>query len=50
MIENPNFSTPQTRFLAKVWLRDRLLAKGLGGSKKRAEQAAAKEAFLSLKD
>ena len=50
VIENPNFSTPQTRFLAEVWLRDRLLAKGLGGSKKRAEQAAAKEAFLSLKD
>ena len=50
VIENPNFSTPQTRFIAEVWLRDRILAKGLGGSKKRAEQAAAKAAFLSVKD
>jgi ribonuclease-3 len=50
VIENPNFQTAQTRFIAEVWLRDRLIAKGLGGSKKRAEQAAAKAAFLSLND
>lgn len=48
--ENPNFQTPEARFISEVWLRDRLLGKGLGGSKKRAEQAAAKEAFLALKD
>ena len=48
VIENPNFQTSQTRFTAQVWLGDRLLGKGLGGSKKRAEQAAAKKAFLSL--
>ena len=48
--ENPNFQTPETRFISEVWLRDSLLGKGLGRSKKRAEQAAAKEAFLSLKD
>ena len=50
VIENSNFRTAQTRFIAEVWLRDRLVAKGLGGSKKRAEQAAAKAAFLLLKD
>ncbi|VEP14815.1 Ribonuclease 3 2 [Hyella patelloides LEGE 07179] len=48
--ENPNFQTPEARFISEVWLRDRLLGKGLGGSKKRAEQAAAKEAFFALKD
>ena len=47
--ENPHFKNTETRFVSEVWLRDRLLGKGLGGSKKRAEQAAAKEAFLSLK-
>jgi ribonuclease III len=50
VVENTNFKNPQTRFLAEVWLRDRLLGKGLGRSKKMAEQAAAKEAFFGLKD
>ena len=48
--ENPQFKSPKTRFFAEVWLSDRLLGKGLGRSKKRAEQAAAKEAFLILSD
>lgn len=50
VIENTNLRNPHTRFLAEVWLRDRLLGKGLGRSKKMAEQAAAKEAFFSLKN
>ncbi len=49
-------STMEHRFVAEVWLRapqsgsrrDRFLGKGWGRSKKAAEQAAAKEAFLSV--
>ncbi len=36
------------RFAASVWVGDRCLGKGTGRSKKAAEQAAAKEAFLSV--
>ncbi|OKH21077.1 ribonuclease III [Hydrococcus rivularis NIES-593] len=36
------------RFTAEVWLNDRKLGVGTGRSKKAAEQAAAKEAFLSV--
>ena len=36
------------RFSAQVWLEDRCLGQGKGRSKKAAEQAAAKEAFLSV--
>lgn len=36
------------RFHAEVWLNDRKLGTGRGRSKKSAEQAAAKQAFLSL--
>jgi ribonuclease-3 len=36
------------RFTAEVWLNDRKLGVGSGRSKKAAEQAAAKEAFLSV--
>jgi ribonuclease-3 len=36
------------RFTAEVWLKDRILGTGKGRSKKAAEQAAAKEAFLSF--
>ncbi|MBE9117017.1 ribonuclease III [Lusitaniella coriacea LEGE 07157] len=36
------------RFAAEVWFQDRCLGKGTGRSKKEAEQAAAKEAFLSV--
>jgi ribonuclease-3 len=34
------------RFTAEVWLQGQRLGKGTGHSKKAAEQAAAKEAFL----
>jgi len=40
-----NSPSPQERFGAEVWLRDRFLGKGKGQSKKAAEQAAAKEAY-----
>ncbi len=46
--ENTQNTTPQSRFIAKVWLRDRFLGQGVGRSKKMAEQAAAKEAFLKI--
>jgi ribonuclease-3 len=38
----------QERFTAEVWLNDCLLGAGKGRTKKAAEQAAAKEAFLSM--
>lgn len=37
------------RFTAEVWLQDQLLGEGQGRSKKAAEQAAAKQAFLALR-
>ena len=37
-----------SRFMAQVWLQESLLGKGHGRSKKASEQAAAKEAFLSI--
>lgn len=37
------------RFTAEVWLQDHRLGEGTGRSKKAAEQAAAKQAFLSLR-
>ncbi len=46
--ENTKNTSPQARFIAKVWLRDRFLGQGVGRSKKMAEQAAAKEAFLKI--
>ena len=48
--ENPKSQKHETRFISEVWLRDRLLGKGSGRSKKRAEQAAAKSAFLTLQE
>ncbi|MBD0361314.1 MAG: ribonuclease III [Coleofasciculus sp. C3-bin4] len=36
------------RFTAEVWLQDRRLGEGKGRSKKAAEQAAAKQAFLEV--
>ncbi len=42
--ENPQ--SDRDRFTAEVWLKDRCLGIGQGRSKKAAEQAAAKEAFL----
>ncbi|MEW6491420.1 MAG: ribonuclease III [Cyanobacteriota bacterium] len=36
------------RFTAEVWLREQRLGEGQGRTKKAAEQAAAKEAFMSL--
>jgi ribonuclease III len=38
----------EERFTAEVWLNDRMLGTGVGRSKKTAEQAAAKEAFLAI--
>ncbi|MBE9125912.1 MULTISPECIES: ribonuclease III [unclassified Coleofasciculus] len=38
------------RFTAEVWLNDQRLGEGKGRSKKAAEQAAAKEAFMAVRD
>ena len=38
------------RFVAEVWLKERYLGKGYGRSKKASEQAAAKNAFLTIKE
>ena len=46
--ENGQAIADRHRFTAEVWLQDRRLGSGKGRSKKAAEQAAAKEAFLSI--
>jgi ribonuclease-3 len=38
------------RFIAEVWFQGSLLGKGYGRSKKASEQAAAKEAFLTIRN
>ena len=49
VIENRG-QTGDDRFSARVYHRDRLLGEGTGRSKKRAEEAAAAEALLDLRD
>ena len=46
--ENRRFHGDPERFTAEVWLQGKQLGQGKGQSKKAAEQAAAKEAFLAL--
>ncbi len=46
--ENENYRVDGERFVAEVWLQEQLLGKGKGSSKKAAEKAAAKEAFVSF--
>ncbi|GAB4530900.1 MAG: ribonuclease III [Pleurocapsa sp.] len=46
--ENKDFQKPSDRFTAKVWLQGRCLGQGNGRSKKIAEQAAAKVAYLTV--
>jgi len=38
----------EQHFVAEVWLKERYLGKGYGRSKKASEQAAAKDAFMSI--
>ena len=49
-VNRTDLSVQTERFLAEVWLKDRFLGKGYGRSKKASEQAAAKEAFLTIRD
>jgi ribonuclease III len=44
--ENRHFHPGTARFRAEVWLQGHRLGGGMGNSKKEAEQAAAKEAFM----
>ena len=39
---------PQQRFKATVWLNDQCLGRGMGASKKSAEQAAAQQAYVNF--
>ncbi|MGF1590577.1 MAG: ribonuclease III [Pleurocapsa sp.] len=50
--ENPAQSAhyASDRFVAEVWFQNRCLGKGYGQSKKASEQAAAKEALLSIEN
>ncbi|MGQ4649855.1 ribonuclease III [Lyngbya aestuarii] len=50
LTENIQVNDKTHRFTAQVWLQDRQLGQGKGRSKKAAEQAAAKQAFLALID
>ncbi|AFZ34778.1 Ribonuclease 3 [Stanieria cyanosphaera PCC 7437] len=46
--ENQVSQSSQDRFIAEVWLNNSCLGKGEGRTKKLAQQAAAKEAFLAV--
>lgn len=46
----PKLSQLENRFIAEVWLKERYLGKGYGRSKKASEQAAAKDAFLTIQN
>jgi ribonuclease-3 len=46
--ENEQAQVDEERFTAEVWLQERKFGEGTGRSKKAAEQAAAKVAFLSV--
>lgn len=46
--EVENFIAEEERFIAEVWLNNQKLGTGKGRSKKTAEQAAAKQAFISI--
>jgi ribonuclease-3 len=48
MKENAEMQTENERFLAEVWLQNKLLGKGKGRTKKAAQQEAAKQAFFSI--
>jgi ribonuclease III len=48
--ENLEEREHEKRFQAEVWFQGKCLAKGIGRSKKAAQQAAAKEAFLAIKN
>ncbi|MGI0483383.1 ribonuclease III [Geminocystis sp. CENA526] len=45
VIQNPNLDNQDERFIAEVWLQDKLLGKGKGATKKASQQAAAQNAF-----
>ncbi|NEN94195.1 MAG: ribonuclease III [Moorea sp. SIO1F2] len=49
LTENLQVHGANNRFTAQVWLKNRQLGEGTGRSKKAAEQAAAKQAFLELR-
>lgn len=46
--QNQNLDNENERFIAEVWLQDKLLGTGKGATKKASQQAAAQEAFNSI--
>lgn len=46
--QNESFRQDNERFIAEVWLQDKLLGRGKGGTKKASQQAAAKQAYDSV--
>lgn len=46
--ENESSRQDNERFIAEVWLQDKLLGTGKGGTKKASQQAAAKQAYDSV--
>lgn len=46
--EQSNHTNAEARFIAQVWIHQQQLGQGVGRTKKAAEQAAAKQAFLAV--
>lgn len=46
--QNESYRQDNERFIAEVWLQDKLLGTGKGGTKKASQQAAAKQAYDSV--
>lgn len=46
--QSESFVKENERFIAEVWLQDKLLGTGKGGTKKASQQAAAKQAYDSI--
>lgn len=49
VIQNHSFQNEDERFIAEVWLQDKLLGVGKGGTKKASQQAAARAAYDLIK-
>lgn len=46
--QNPAYASDNDRFIAEVWLQDKLLGEGKGATKKESQQAAAKQAYETI--
>lgn len=48
VVQESNHSDAEARFVAQVWIKQQQQGEGVGRTKKAAEQAAAKQAFLAV--